>query len=83
MIIKITIDDLKADKVLNAFCAIWGYQETITNEIGETINNPQTKEQFVKRYFIRMLKDSVKRHEEDVAISNAIKTVGNEELNIT
>jgi hypothetical protein len=71
--ITITIqDDAKAIKLLNYFCKRFGYQDTIANpdfnsELAEdpvtnptTIDNPESKKDYLKRYTIRWWREEAK-----------------------
>ncbi len=49
MNITIKIPDEKKNAIVGAFADLYGYAETIKNEKGESIQNPQTKTQFVKK----------------------------------
>ena len=63
--VKITFDIPadKKDRIIDGYCGHYGYQETVTDEEGKEIPNPQTKTQFVKKRMIQSLKDPVITYE--------------------
>jgi hypothetical protein len=56
--ITITIPDAVTPRVINAMCAVYGYQETINGE-----PNTETKAQFARRMLMVYLKDITLNYE--------------------
>lgn len=57
---------------LNDLCATGGYQETITNEAGETVPNPMTKKEFANRMIAKQIVRWVNGWRKTVAESSVI-----------
>lgn len=69
MQISVTIDENDKNRVIDAFCAQYGYQETINGK-----PNPQTKAAFAKAKVLEYIKEIVKGHEAGAAAKAAIET---------
>lgn len=54
--LTLTIPNANVDEVTTAF----GYQVNVRNEAGELVPNPQTRLEFMKATFIKIIKDNVK-----------------------
>ncbi len=63
MKITITIPDTVKDRVETAFANTYGYQDTMTDEKGEVVDNTQTKADFLKAQLVSKLKNIVKNYE--------------------
>lgn len=57
---------------LNDFVATGGYQETVTNEAGETVANPVTKKEFANRMIIKYIARCVNGWRKSVAEANIV-----------
>ena len=85
--LEFNIPTAAKNRIINGYCGHYNYQETVAdpeNE-GQTIDNPETKQQFVKRNMIKALKDPVITYEMKQAReaeTNTIKT-DVEKVNIT
>lgn len=62
---KITLDipDTFADRVIAAISDTYGYQETIRDEEGNEMPNPQTRAQFARSQVLRFLKETTVAYE--------------------
>lgn len=74
-VISLTIPNDKIDRITTAFCAEYGYQETITNPDGTTSPNPETKAAFTKRMVIQHVRQVTSNFEANIAAGTARKTV--------
>jgi DNA polymerase III epsilon subunit-like protein len=63
------LNDNKHDAIVDAWCAVEGYQAMIDNGqgIGVMIANPETKLQFAKRTVKRKMQDAYVRYNADMA----------------
>jgi len=59
MQITITIPDEIAPRVIDGVAGQHGYQETVLDEEGNEIPNPETKAQFAKRVILEGVKNAV------------------------
>ena len=77
-----TVDDAKAQKVVNSFCKAYRYQESITDPAtNQQIPNPESKVAFTKRYIATYIKEVVKQvtaaEAADQARENALQSPDN------
>lgn len=71
MDITITIPDNMVTRVIDGVAGQNNYQETVQDDDGYEIPNPETKGQFVKRMVRQYLKENVKAWEANQAASSA------------
>lgn len=64
--VTLTIPDADAVRVLNAYCALYGYADQVLVD-GVLVNNPETKKQFFKRKLGDQIKHTVIQHESNTA----------------
>lgn len=68
-IFSVEIADEDVDRVINAICENYGWQEEIVNPINNiAIPNPENKSVFANRMVREFLKDHVVKYETDKAI---------------
>lgn len=62
-------DQATADRIVTALCAVNGYQDTVPDpaNIGQTIPNPQTRQQFAKAQVMQFLRQTVVNYERSQA----------------
>jgi len=65
IIFNIANEDLP--RVITAFTVTFNYQETIIDENGDEVPNPETKAQFTKRMWIKYGKDVTRNYEDETA----------------
>ena len=70
MEIKLTIEDSQKDRVINALCYNYKYEEVIDGKI-----NPETKSQFAKKQIIMFLKEHTKAYETEIATDQVKTTI--------
>lgn len=78
--INFTIPDQYIDRVLTAFCDGFGYQAEITDDVGNTSPNPETRATFTKRMIAGRIKQVIHEYEGDRA-SNMVRQAKYEEVN--
>ena len=86
MIITINIPDAIATRVVNGVAYQHGYADTIINEQGEEIDNPETKAVYAKRMVIQNIKNAVRAYEATQAAETARQlaiSAVNDEITIT
>lgn len=75
-------DNASKDAIMDAFCVMGGYQETVPNpayapnEVGSqpTIPNPQTKQQFYTKRIEQFIRDTYRSYKVSVAERTARAT---------
>lgn len=67
-------DNASKDAVIDAFCAMGGYQETVLDAEGQPIPNPQTKQQFYTKRISQFIRDTYKSYKVSVAEKTAKAT---------
>ena len=60
--IKFTLTTENVNKLISALCAHYNYQETITDELGKSLPNPETRAAFSKRMIMSFMKDHVRAY---------------------
>lgn len=77
MEINITIPDTEKTRVVDSFAKVFGYREVVDDpdNIGMTMANPSSKEDFVKVMMVQFVKDTVAKSEIDVAMEVAKNNV--------
>jgi hypothetical protein len=60
--VTITYPDEYRDRIVEALCTRFGYQETVEVD-SEDVPNPQTPEQFVGSVLAKWVKSQVRKHE--------------------
>ena len=82
MEITITIPDEIAARVVNGVAYQHGYADTIADENGDEIDNPETKAAYAKRMVIQNIKSAVRSYEAvqaaETARQSAINAVDSE-----
>ena len=78
MTITFTIPDDKINRIRDAFCTEFSYQDTITNQDGTTSPNPQTKLQFTKAQIVDYIKQVTRNYEGRIAENTARTTINND-----
>jgi hypothetical protein len=73
--IIITIPTDKVDLIKNAI----GYQETIIDDEGNEVPNPESALAYAEKVLIKHLKNQVRRYEKQLAVRNATYT----DINVT
>lgn len=77
--LTLTFPDAIAQRVLNSFCTIRGYSDTVPNPEdpgGPWIPNPETKAQFAKRQLKEFVLQELTRYEVGVAVAAASTAAG-------
>ena len=54
---EIIIPEEKKQDIIDAFCAVYGYNEAIVKSDGLLVNNEQTKAEFTKQQILSFIKD--------------------------
>jgi len=67
MKIELTIPDLVKDRVIDAICARYGYDDPVLQPDGSYAPRTETKPQFGKQIINKFLKDTVKDYEGEMA----------------
>ena len=67
----VTIPDDKKDEIIDAICANYRYQETVTDPEGLEIPNPMTKAQFAKRKLAEFVKENLKSYKVSQVVETA------------
>jgi len=83
--IKLTYPEAFKDRIIAGLCKDgleFGYQETVVDEDGNTVQNPQTKAQYIKDWLRQKVKNEIKRYEYDIARQNETETINEEIDNI-
>lgn len=70
--ITISFDNSLTTRVLDAFAAVYNYQEFLDPPFNQ-VSNPETKAQFAKRMLANHVKDVVRSHEANTAGETARK----------
>lgn len=65
--ITLTIPDAIAARVIAGFCGMHGYQDQVQNDKGGMADNPETRQDFIKRVLLQSIKKDVLRWEGDQA----------------
>jgi hypothetical protein len=65
--IKLTVPDVAIPRIRDAFCAEYNYQETVLNQEGEYVPNPQNKLAFTKQQIIEFVKQTTRNYEANKA----------------
>lgn len=68
--ITINIPNDQLSRVINAMAVQYGYEETIINQSGQVIANPQTKAEFAKAMVIKFAKAAVIAYEASLAVAD-------------
>lgn len=68
--LQIEIPNAKVNLLKSAL----GYQDTIIDENGDEVANPQSAKDFAEEYLINILKKQVKNYEKRQALQNATLT---------
>ncbi len=83
MTITITIPDEIKDRVETAFANTYGYQATVTDKEGKTVDNTETKTDFLQAQLVAKLKNIVKSYESQQERVTVEKEIDKDLLNIT
>lgn len=76
--LQCTFDDQEFETIIEAVCATYGYQPTITdpaNRRGPQLPNPQTKAEFTRAHVIGHLHQIMQDYLHQQAIAAARKTI--------
>lgn len=66
-IFSVEIANEDVNRVIDAVCANYSYQDQVISDNNQLIANPESKFQFANRMVRRFLSDHVKKYELDVA----------------
>ena len=66
-IFSVEIADTDVERVINAICSNYNYQEQVLNENNELVPNTEDKYVFANRMVRRFLANHVKKHEFNLA----------------
>lgn len=64
-------DSESSERVVAAFCARFGYNDTVDDENGDDIPNPVSREEFAHDRICRWITSQVVKHESQSAIREA------------
>lgn len=79
--LSFTVSNETAKRVVDAWATHYGYQEKIPNpeKEGELIDNPQSKQEFVKQKIAQVIKDTTLAVER----KKSVETMTQQDINIT
>lgn len=83
MIFSLTIPDVLAPRIIAGLCGLHNYQSTIPDpdNPGETIPNPETKAEFIRKLLLAKIKRDVLEYE-GVEAQRAAMTAGGTEITL-
>ena len=73
-IAEIKVDSTKVTRVINSIALSRGYKDIVYGANAVPINNPETKAEFVARYFKELTIKFIKQAEGEIAIQSAKTT---------